>query len=146
MKCVSCIARGSICALFWSIVIAVSASGQETRESLKQIESRALELKAHGDAAGALAVWEQAAVLDPKSARIQDEIGFLQVVLNRRADAKERFERAIALDSRFAPAHYHLGVLYWLEQAPSRSIPELQTAAALAPENFEYRYLLGRAL
>src|SRR5262249_59999938 len=102
MKCQGSFARDSICVLFWSIVIAVSASGQETRESLKQIESRALELKARGDAAGALAAWEQAAELDPKSARIQDEIGFLQVVLNRRDAAKASFERSIALDPRFA--------------------------------------------
>src|SRR5580765_2976296 len=145
MKCHSSIVRGSICLCFWLIVIASGAAGQETQEDLKRLESRALELKARGDAAGALAAWEQAAILDPRSARIQDEIGFLLVVLNRRDDAKDRFGRAIALDPRFAQAHYHLGVVYWLERAPNRSIPELQTAAALAPGNFEYRYLLGHA-
>src|SRR5262249_34965328 len=91
--------------VFSLVPIALPVYGQET---LQQIESRALELKSRGDAAGALAAWQQASALDPKSARIQDEIGFLLVVLNRREEAIRSFERAIALDPKFAPAHYHL--------------------------------------
>ena len=93
------------------------------RSTLPQLESRARDLKARGDAAGALAAWEQASALDPKSARIQDEIGFLLAVLNRRDEALQHFERAIALDAKFAPAHYHLGVAYWLAQDVARAIP-----------------------
>ena len=40
-----------------------------------------------GDAAAALAAWQKAAALYPNSARIQDEIGFLLAVLNRRDEA-----------------------------------------------------------
>ena len=47
------------------------------QENLREIEARAEERKAHGDAAGALAEWRKAARLDPQSARIEDEIGFL---------------------------------------------------------------------
>src|SRR5437763_9670800 len=79
-------------------------------------EARALELKARGDAAGALAAWEKAAEANPKSARIQDEIGFLLAVLNKPADAVRHFTRALELDVRYAPAHYHLGVAYWLRR------------------------------
>src|SRR5262249_46388540 len=57
------------------------------QESLKQIETRAVELKARGDAAGSLAEWEKAAAIDPKSARIQHEIGFLLAVLQRQPEA-----------------------------------------------------------
>jgi tetratricopeptide (TPR) repeat protein len=135
--------RGSLCFIFLLAAIALTARGQET---LKQIESRAVELKSRGDAAGSLAAWRQAAALDPKSARIQDEIGFLLVVLNQREEAVGAFERAIELDSKFAPAHYHLGVLYWLRQDPNRGIPQLQTAVALDGDNSDYRYLLGHAL
>ena len=98
--------------------------GQDT---LAQLEARARELKSRGDAAGSLAAWEKAAALDPKSAAIQDEIGFLLAVLNRRQEAIQHFERAIALDPRSALAHYHLGVAYWIEQDPDRSIPQLQS-------------------
>src|SRR5499427_11026370 len=76
--------------VFLLVTIALPAYGQET---LKQIESRAIELKSRGDAAGSLAAWQQAAALDPKSARIQDEIGFLLGVLNRREEAARSLER-----------------------------------------------------
>src|SRR5215475_1747840 len=108
--------RGSLCFIFLLAAIALTARGQET---LNQIESRAVELKSRGDAAGSLAAWRQAATLDPKSARIQDEIGFLLVVLTQREEAVGAFERAIELDSKFAPAYFHLGLLYWLRQAPN---------------------------
>src|SRR5579863_7372842 len=85
-------------------------------DSLEEIESRANALKAAGDAAGALAAYQEAATLDPKSARYQDEIGFLLAVLNRRPEALEHFKQAIELDPKFAPAHFHLGVALWLEQ------------------------------
>src|SRR5580704_903362 len=98
-----------------------------------EIEARAIALKSKGDAAGALAAYEQAAALDPKSARFQDEIGFLLAVLNRRDEAVSRFKRAIELDPRYAPAHFHLGVAFWLAEDQAHSIPELDTAAALDP-------------
>ena len=129
--------------LFLLAAVTLSVHGQET---LERLESRATELKARGDAAGALVAWRQAAALDTKSARIQDEIGFLLVVLNRRDEALQYFERAVHLEPQFAPAHYHLGVALWLEHKPSQSIPELQAAAALDRENFDYRFLLGNAL
>src|SRR5436190_1183207 len=44
-----------------------------------------------------------------------------------------------------ASAHYHLGVLYWLEQDPNTSIPLLEAAVRLAPRQFDYRYRLGVA-
>src|SRR5713226_9696486 len=100
---------GRIAALFL-VAVPVWLCGQET---LRQIEARAAALKARGDAAGALAAWEKAASLDPKSARTQDEIGFLLAAQGRLAEALEHFERALALDERYAPAHYHLGVAYW---------------------------------
>src|SRR5215472_2264304 len=116
------------------LVIAVHA------QDLRQIEDRAAELKSHGDAAGALAEWQKAAALDPKSARIQDEIGFLLAVLQRHAEAVERLERAVNLDPRLAVAQYHLGVAYWLREDPARAIPHLQSAVALEPQNFDYRF------
>src|ERR1700683_2800812 len=84
--------------------------------TLEEIEARASTLKAAGDATGALAAYQEAATLDPKSPRYQDEIGFLLRVLNRGPEAMEHFHRAIQLDSQFAPAHFHLGVALWLGQ------------------------------
>src|SRR5579859_6384992 len=97
-------------------VLLVSANAQQTSA---QWQARARELKARGDAAGSLAAWQKAAELDPKSAAIEDEIGFLLAVLNRHAEAAQHLEHAVALDARFAPARYHLGVLYWIQQDPN---------------------------
>src|SRR5438094_591248 len=116
--------------------------GQET---LHQIEARAAELKSKGDAAGSLAAWEKAATLAPQSAHIQDEIGFLLATQNRLDEALQHFQYALAIDAGFAPAQYHLGVAYWLRGDAAESIPHLQSAVGLAPENFEYRFYFGHA-
>ena len=71
--------------------------------------------------------------------------GFLLAVLKRNPEAKPHFERAIQLDPVYAAAHFHLGVLYWLEKDPNHGIPFLQTAVRLAPEVFDYRLKLGLA-
>ena len=60
--------------------------------------AQATALKAKGDAANALAAFEQAGILNPKSAYIQDEIGFLLAVQRQREASIARFEQAIALD------------------------------------------------
>src|SRR5689334_11301854 len=105
-----------------------------------QTLSDAEALKARGDAAGALAVLEK---IQPKTARVEDETGFLLAVLNRGPEARAAFERAIALDPKFAPAHYHLGVAYWLAQDPTRAIAELEAAVSIDPKSFDYRFYLG---
>jgi tetratricopeptide (TPR) repeat protein len=107
------------------------------QETLRQIEARAAALKNGGDAAGALAAFEKAAALDPGSPRLQDEIGFLLAVLNRREEASQRFERSLELNPKFAPAHYHLGVACWIEQRPEQAIAHLESAVALDPGNAE---------
>ncbi len=112
----------------------------------QDLAERGAALKAKGDAAGALELFRQAADLDPQSARLQDEIGFLLAVLNRRTEAIQSFQHALDLDAKFAPAQYHLGVVYWLESNPALSVPHLQSAVALDPGNFEYQYRLGEAL
>ena len=95
--------------------------------------------RSRGDASAALAAWQKAAAIDPKSARIQDEIGFLLAVLNRRAEALLYFESALALDPRWAPAHYHVGVAFWIAGDPSKAIPHLESAARIEPKSFDYR-------
>jgi len=60
------------------------------------------------------------------------------MVPNRLDEAVSRFKRALSLDPRFAPAQYHLSLVYWIEDDEDRSIPYLQTAAALEPENGAY--------
>src|SRR5262245_17414999 len=122
---------------------ALSTLAQETAS---QLEANAVALEKKGDAQGALALWQKAAALEPNAPLAEDRIGFLLAVLNRHDEAVPHFLRAIQLDSRFAPAHFHLGVAYLLHQDANQGIPHLQTATEIAPDNFDYRFYLGRAL
>src|SRR5580692_7656486 len=125
--------------ILFAALLSLAAKGQSALELKQQADA----LKARGDAAGALDLTEKAAEADPKSAELEDEIGFLLAVLKRNPEAKPHFERAIQMEPGYAPAQYHLGVLSWLEKDPNRAIPLLQTAVALAPSVFDYRLKLG---
>src|ERR1019366_6964395 len=115
--------------LFLGACLSIAAAGQPAAQLKQQAEA----LKARGDAAGGLALIGRAAAANPKSAEVEDETGFLLAVLQRSPEAKPHFERAIELDPGFAPAHFHLGVLYWLEKDPNHAIPLLPTACRPAP-------------
>ena len=128
--------------IFFSLTI----PALRAQTTAKQLESHALALEKDGNAQGALAAWEKAAALDPKSAVIQDHIGFLFAVLNRRDEAIPHFLHALELDQHFAPAHFHLGVAYVMQRDPNLGIPELQAAVDAVPNNFDHRFYLGRAL
>ena len=65
------------------------------------------ELKAKGDAAGALAVLQKA----PSSASTEDEIGFLLAVLGRRSEAIPHFKKSLTIDGNDAPAAFIWGLL-----------------------------------
>jgi eukaryotic-like serine/threonine-protein kinase len=100
-------------------------------------------LKAKGDAAAALAAFEKAIEAEPRAADLLDEAGFLLAVLGRHDEAIPRFRAALALDARYAPAHFHLGVALWLKRDPDGAIPALQQAVRLQPANAEYRARLA---
>src|SRR5438034_3931446 len=109
-------ARTIACAVFVCLVLAGA-------ESAAQWVRQGREFKATGDAAAALRAFERALALDPESAEIEDEVGFLLAATGRPSEAMPHFEKAVRLDPEFAPAHYHLGVAYWLAKDPARSIP-----------------------
>ena len=113
-------------------VLALAATSLAPGESLAELRARADSQKARGDAAAALATLQTAAALAPASGEIQGEIGFLLAVLKRAGEAKVYFRRAIELQQEYAPAHYHLGMLLWLEQDPNSAIP-LPARTALTP-------------
>ena len=106
-----------------------------------RVEGQAL--KANGDASGALAAFERAAVFEPNAADLRDEIGFLLAVQGRQTQAIPHFEHAIRLNPRYAPAHYHLGVARWLLKDADRAIRAMREAAKIDPLNFEYRFRLA---
>jgi protein O-GlcNAc transferase len=98
-----------------------------------------------GDAAKAVTLLNQALRAPGATAESEDHLGFLLAVLGRSPDGLKHFQKAIALNPDFAPAHYHLGAALWLAKDHEHGLPELQAAVKLAPDNFDYRYHLGSA-
>src|SRR5260370_14941155 len=131
-------ARTILCA---ALACGFLGAGETAAEWIRQ--GRAY--KARGDANAAVRAFEKAAALDPKSAEVEDEIGFLLAATNRQSEAIPHFEKAVQLDPAFAPAHYHLGVAYWLAKGPDRSIPGLPAAVRLRPAGAAYPYGVGSA-
>jgi tetratricopeptide (TPR) repeat protein len=115
----------------------------QATQTASELADKAEGLIRAGQAQNALAVLEQAAHARGATAESEDRVGFLLAVLGRNSDALEHFHKAIALNSDFAPAHYHLGVALFLAKDYDRGLPELQAAAKLAPATFDYRYRLG---
>jgi tetratricopeptide (TPR) repeat protein len=82
----------------------------------------------------------------PDSATLNDALGTLLAQAGQLDQALPLFQRAVASDSAFAPAQYHLGVaLLAVDRAPEALGP-LQLAASASPDRFDYALQLGRAL
>src|SRR5579864_1390566 len=105
------VARNILCAIFACFVL---VAAENAAEWVRQ----GRDFKAKGDAVAALRAFERASSLDPASAEIEDEIGFLLAATGRASEAMPHFEKAVRLDPEFAPAHYHLGVACWLAKDP----------------------------
>src|SRR5438132_1090078 len=76
------------------IVFVLQAGAENAADWVRQ----ARDFKAKGDAASALRAFERANSLDPASAEIEDEIGFLLAATNRQSEAIPRFQKAVQLD------------------------------------------------
>ena len=90
--------------------VASPAAGQTAQAYFEFLMARRLE--AQGDAAGALAALERAAVADPRSAEIKAEIAALQLRRNIRPDAEKAAREALALNDANVEAHRVLGLIY----------------------------------
>jgi CRISPR-associated protein Csy1 len=96
------------------------------------------------DYAGALAAFEQAASLQP-SPRAWNNAGIALLALERRDDAERAFQRALALDPRYAFAHLNLARLHAPGDA-QRAFAHAQATTQADPSNAEGWLLLGDLL
>jgi superkiller protein 3 len=81
----------------------------------------------------------------PDDAVVHYDLGYAYTALQRPADAKTEYEKAIALDPKLASAYQNLG-LTLIPTDPAAAIEPLQHAAELMPEDARTKWLLGVAL
>jgi tetratricopeptide (TPR) repeat protein len=80
----------------------------------------------------------------PDDANIHFQLGYAYTALQKVADAKTEYEKAIALDPKMAPAYLNLGLTLF-DSDPAAAIESLQRAADLTPNQAEPKYFLGAA-
>jgi Flp pilus assembly protein TadD len=81
----------------------------------------------------------------PDDAVVHYDLGYAYTALQKPAEAKSEYEKAIALDPKMAAAHQNLGVTL-IPTDPAAAIEPLQHAAELRPEDARTKWLLGIAL
>lgn len=81
----------------------------------------------------------------PDDALVHYDLGYAYTALQRPADAKSEYEKAISLDPKMASAYQNLG-LTLISTDPVAAIVPLQRAAELMPEDARTKWLLGVAL
>ena len=72
------------------------------------------------------------------------QLAYAYTALKRPDDARQEYERSIALDPKMAEAQLNLGVLL-LERQPAAAVAVLRRAVELLPSESRPRYLLGLA-
>jgi tetratricopeptide (TPR) repeat protein len=98
-----------------------------------------------GDLDHALEAAHGAARLNPNVARTQTVLGFAHLTRIKIADARQAFEKAIALDSADPLPRLGLGLALIRSGALDAGRRELEIAAALDPNNALIRSYLGKA-
>lgn len=81
----------------------------------------------------------------PDDAVVHYDLGYAYTALQKPAEAKSEYEKAIALDPKMAAAYQNLGVTL-IPTDPAAAIGPLQHAADLMPEDARTKWLLGVAL
>src|SRR5580693_8192061 len=81
----------------------------------------------------------------PDDAVVHYDLGYAYTALQKPAEAKSEYEKAIALDPKMASAYQNLGVTL-IPTNPAAAIEPLQRAAELMPEDARTKWLLGVAL
>ena len=97
------------------------------------------------DYAAAVQAYQEYLVKTPDDATVHYDLGYVYTAMQKSAEAKAEYEKAISLDPKMAAAYQNLG-LTLLTTDPPAAIAPLQKAAELLPEDARTKWLLGTAL
>jgi superkiller protein 3 len=98
-----------------------------------------------GDYASAAQDYQAYLAKKPDDAVVHYDLGYAYTALQKPAEAKSEYEKAIALDPKMAAAYQNLGVTL-IPTDPAAAIEPLEHAAELMPEDARTKWLLGIAL
>ena len=94
-----------------SVAQAQVLMAQTTNPELKRMFEEGKRLVAANDYNGAIAIYEQAARIEPKNAKIHSGIGYLQAQQGNFQPALASYRRAIAINPNNSDFHYAMGYI-----------------------------------
>lgn len=134
-----------LCGLFVlsSLICVAQASKPDPNLSLLQDAAQAMTAgnlkRAESDLQSALRV-------APSDPRALDLLGVIRILQHRETEAEELFRRALEKNPDFAPAHAHLGLLYYQQGHAEDALPQLREAVRLDPARRDASDALVRIL
>jgi len=100
---------------FITTIPAVAQAGvlvaQANNSELKQLLEEGRRLVGNGDYNGAIAIYQQAATIDPRNPKIHSGIGYLYTQQGNFPSALAAYQRAISLDSNNSDFYYAVGYI-----------------------------------
>ena len=91
----------------------------------------------------ALAEFQRAVNVNPKSADGYDALGWGHILAGAPDRAVISLERALQVDPEYGPAYGHLAVAYYLRRNYEKAVEYFERAIALNQATTEYYYELG---
>ena len=119
-------------------------STQRLRNPLNDLLDEAQAALEKNDYEAAVPPLEKFIAEKPDVAYAHFQLAYAYTALKRPDDARQEFERCIALDPKMPEAQLNLGILL-LEKQPAEAVAPLRKAVELLPSQSRPRYLLGLA-
>jgi Flp pilus assembly protein TadD len=145
------------CAMFFFLAATMATSAQTVSTSRKKIPqdpaavalnnllTQAQAAMDHKDYQAAVQSYQEFLTKKPDDATVHYDLGYAYTALQKPAEAKAEYEKAISLDPKMASAYQNLG-LTLLTTDPAAAVSPLQKASELLPEDARSKFLLGSAL
>ncbi|HXU19589.1 MAG TPA: tetratricopeptide repeat protein [Verrucomicrobiae bacterium] len=147
LGCALCIVAGSLpeSVAQKRSTTAKHAARDTSAQELNQLLDAAQQAIDRQDYASAAQNYQDYLTKNPDDATVHYDLGYAYTALQKPADAKSEYEKAIALNPKLGPAYQNLG-LTLLPTDPAGALAALQKAAELLPDDARTKWLLGRAL
>src|SRR5271169_4502616 len=113
--------------------------------ALNNLQARAQAAMDRKDYQAAVTAYQEYLAEKPDDATVHYDLGYAYTAMQKPAEAKTEYEKAISLDPKMAAAYQNLGVTL-IPTDPAAAITPLQHATDLMPADARTKWLLGVAL